>query len=282
MKLYLTIDVEDWFHVETFRHLYPLESWDNLDFRVAASVDRLLGLLDRHGVEATFFTLGWVAEKAPDIVRRIHAAGHEVACHGHGHDLLTRLDDREIREDIKRAKQTLEDLIGEEVIGYRAPAFSITEPAMDILADLGFHYDSSLFPFEQHAAYGTLSRDRLTPIGPSAYRDQSGLVEFELPMVTVGKLALPWAGGGYFRLYPGWLFRAGVRRHLRSNDAFIFYSHPWEFDPGHPWVRGVGVKSSFRHYVGLRRTFDRLDRLVREYGGGTLRGYHRELAASRS
>jgi polysaccharide deacetylase family protein (PEP-CTERM system associated) len=260
----MSVDVEDWFQVQAYAGAIPRHTWEGLDRRVEASTDRVLGQFAAAGVRATFFTLGWVAERHPALIRRIVAAGHELASHGHGHELVHAIGAERFRADIRRAKAVLEDTGGVAVIGYRAPTFSIgkalTPWAHDVLAEEGHLYSSSLFPI-RHDLYGDAAAPR-DPHRPSA----SGVVE--LPMTTVQALGrnLPCAGGGWFRLMPYELFRAGMRRvNGAEGRPGIFYFHPWEVDPDQPDVPAAGRLARFRHRSGLATMEPRLERLLRDF-----------------
>lgn len=266
-----TVDVEDWFQVENLRPSFPRENWLHCESRVEDAVRRLLDLCEQKGVKGTFFILGWIARRHPRLVRAIAASGHEVACHGFNHDMLTALDEAAIGQDLADAKAILEDSSGNLVTGYRAPNFSITDRALDILAELGFVYDSSVFPFAHHNRYGKIDMAPFEEIAPNIYQHRTnGLLEFVLPMRRFGRLGLPWAGGGYFRLFPAGLYRRGVQAILDRDQTFIFYMHPWEIDPGQPYVRTIKAYARFRQYVGLAGAYQKLDQLLGQFGG-TLR-----------
>ncbi|HQT86686.1 MAG: polysaccharide deacetylase [Acidiphilium sp. 37-64-53] len=259
----LTIDVEDYFQVQAYAGAIDRADWDKIPRRVEANTDLILTALARHGTRATFFTLGWVAERHPALIRRITAAGHELASHGYGHQLVTDLTPQQFRDDLTRAKAILEDIGGVAVAGYRAPTFSIgpRNPwAWDVLAETGHTYSSSVFPV-RHDLYGAPSAPR-GPYQPAA----CNLVE--IPMTTVQLLGrnLPCAGGGYFRLLPYAAYRFGVRHlHRREGRPAIFYSHPWEFDPAQPSVPAAKWSSRFRHRVNLARMPARLDDLLADF-----------------
>lgn len=268
MSFIYTVDVEDWYQVEGLRPALPRNRWMDCEARVEDAVKRLLALCEQKGVTGTFFVLGWIARRHPRIVEDIAAGGHEIACHGFNHDMLTTMTEKEIRRDIADAKALLEDSSGLAVTGYRAPNFSITDRALDILADLGFVYDSSLFPFARHERYGKIDTTPFERLAPNIYRHQgTGLLEFLLPMRKIGHMTLPWAGGGYFRLLPAGLYRSGVRAILDRSETFVFYVHPWEIDPGQPYVQAVKPSARFRHYVGLAGAYRKLDRLLGQFGG---------------
>ena len=259
----MTVDVEDYFQVQAFAHCIDRGSWDRIPCRVEANVDRILMLFDRAGVTATFFTLGWIAERHPAVIRRIVAQGHELASHGYGHQLADRLDPDEFRADIGRARRVLEDIAGVAIQGYRAPTFSIgaRNPwAYSVLESEGHRYSSSVFPI-RHDLYGSPDAPRVP------FRPSKGAV-WEIPMTTVrmGGRNLPCAGGGYFRLLPYAAYCRGLRHlHRTERRPGIFYFHPWEVDPGQPRVSGSGRLARFRHTVNLGAMERRLERLLRDF-----------------
>lgn len=257
----MTVDVEDYFQVSAFQGVVSRGQWDTFERRVAGNTDRLLGVFAEHGVHATFFVLGWVAEREPALVRRIAAAGHEIACHGYWHRLVYEQTLEAFRDDVRRAKGVLEEIGGQAVRGYRAPSFSITNRslwALDVLAEEGFAYDASIFPI-RHDRYGIPS----APRHPFVVRD--ALVELPASTVRVAGLNLPVAGGGYFRLLPYSWTRWGVSRVNRSEGKpVVFYMHPWEIDPEQPRLNGSAL-SRFRHYHGLAETALRLRRLLADF-----------------
>ena len=259
----MSIDVEDWFHVENLRSAIPRTSWDAQQSRVAQNTRRMLEMLAQHNVRCTFFVLGWVAERYPELVREMDAAGHEVASHGYGHELVYRLTPAEFRQDLIRSRTLIEEITGKPVLGYRAPSFSITDWAVDILQEEGLKYDSSLFPTVAHDLYGKLqSAESDAPI--QQIRPQ--LWEVSISSWRLGRtMAVPWGGGGYFRLIPFWLFCRGVGNILRDAKMYVFYIHPWEIDPGQPRVRGIGISKRLRHYVNLERCSQRWDSLLRRF-----------------
>ncbi|MEM9252693.1 MAG: XrtA system polysaccharide deacetylase [Planctomycetota bacterium] len=270
----MTIDVEDWFHVENLRPAVAPDSWGTRDARVVANTSRMLEMLDDAGVSATFFVLGWVAERYPQLVRDIADGGHEVGSHGYGHELVSRLTPDAFTQDADRARKLLQDLSGQPVDGYRAPCFSITDWALPILRDLGHTYDSSYQPIAGHDRYGQLrgiDPDRtLTEVLPGFY--EAAIATLSLPAPLAGR-RLPWGGGGYFRLLPYRLFRGGLRRRLASWHPTVFYLHPWEIDPGQPRLGtsdGLGRLAAFRHYVNLDRTADKWRRLLHDLPWGRL------------
>lgn len=266
----LTVDVEDYFQVTSFEGVVPRTDWDSRESRVVASTERILDLLAQHDVRATFFVLGWVAERFPQLVRRIDAAGHELACHSHWHRLVYDLTPEEFRQDLQRAKAAIEDAAGQRVTAFRAPSFSITRRslwALEILVEEGFRVDSSIFP-TAHDRYGIPGAQRdihtlSTPAGPIA--------EFPMTVANFGRVAVPVGGGGYFRLYPWQITRRLLARVNRVHRRpFAFYVHPWEVDPEQPRIGAGSRLSRFRHYVNLHTTHRKLDRLLSEFRFGTV------------
>jgi polysaccharide deacetylase family protein (PEP-CTERM system associated) len=254
----LTIDVECWYHAENLRPVAPASDWDRLETRVARNTDLLLELFDRRGVKATFFVLGDAARREPEVVRSIAARGHEVACHGWSHELVYRQTPEVFRDETRRAKAFLEDISGTAVTGYRASTFSIVERslwALDILAEEGFLYDSSIAPV-RHDRYGIPSSPRAPHLRP--LRNGRAIAEFPVSCGSLLGWRLP-VGGGFFRLLPlGW-----TRRALASREApGTIYLHPWEFDPGQPRPAGLPALNRFRHYVGVGRSLGKLEELL--------------------
>jgi polysaccharide deacetylase family protein (PEP-CTERM system associated) len=260
----LTIDVEDYFQVSAFERYVDRSQWDNYPLRVVENTGRVLDLLESFGLKATFFILGWVAQRCPALVRRIQEGGHEIACHGYGHELVYSIGPERFREDIRRSKALLEDQCGVQVSGYRAPSYSITKQslwALDILVEEGFSYDSSIFPV-LHDTYGIPDAERF----PNIIRTGSGpLLEFPLTTLPIQllwkKMRLPIAGGGYLRLLPVGLIRRGMEAiNRRERQPAVLYFHPWEIDPDQPRIK-AGMKSTFRHYQNLEGTEDKLKHL---------------------
>jgi polysaccharide deacetylase family protein (PEP-CTERM system associated) len=254
----LTVDVEDYFHVSAFRDRIDPKDWDGYESRVVANTRRTLDVFDDVGSRGTFFVLGWVAEREPELVREIVSRGHEVACHGFSHRLIYQQTPDEFRAETVRAKSILEDQSGAPVRGYRAASFSITAAsrwALDVLVECGFEYDSSFFPV-RHDLYGT---DVESPL-PHALTTPAGamLVEFPMTVRRVLGVPIPVSGGGYFRMYP----LALTKRLLRSGDGpFAFYLHPWELDPDQPRI-AASWRSTFRHYTNLRSCERKLRELL--------------------
>ena len=258
----MTIDVEDWFHAYNVRSLIGREDWEGCESRVERNTMRLIEILDEYQVRATFFVLGWVAEKCPQIVRAISKGGHEVASHGYAHEPVYSLRPDEFRSDISRSKKHLEDLIGVRVRGYRAPCFSITDWAIPILQEAGFDYDSSAVPAVAHDRYGRLTgMNAATPLVELVH----GFHEACISCLRLGKRGIPWGGGGYFRLAPYSVWVRGVRSIQRTGVPYIFYIHPWEIDPGQPQVAGMTATNRFRQRVNLARCESRFMALTRTF-----------------
>ena len=262
-----SIDVEDYFQVSALAPHFPRQIWDQQPCRVERNVDRMLGMLADSQALATFFTLGWVAERFPDMVKRIVAGGHELASHGYGHQRASDLTPAEFFDDITRAKKILEDLGGQAVIGYRAPSFSIGENnlwALDSLGEAGYQYSSSIYPIH-HDHYGMPNAPRF------AFRPSDSKTLLELPATTIRLFNrnLPAAGGGYFRLLPYQMSRWSINRvNNVDKQACIFYCHPWEIDPEQPRPTGMTLKTRFRHYLNLGRTESRLRTLLKDFRWG--------------
>lgn len=263
----LTIDVEDYFQVSAFAPYIPRDQWETRDCRVERNVGRILELLDGRQAKATFFTLGWIAERYPDLVRRIVDGGHELASHGYGHQRASDLDEAAFLADVGSAKRLLEDISGQEVKGYRAPSFSIGAGnlwAFDCLERAGYRYSSSIYPI-RHDHYGMPDAPRF------AHRVRSGLLE--VPVSTARLFARNWpaSGGGYFRLMPYPLSRWLLRRiNEVDRESAIFYFHPWEIDAGQPRIAGIDAKTRFRHYLNLQHMDGRLQRLLDDFSWGRM------------
>jgi polysaccharide deacetylase family protein (PEP-CTERM system associated) len=260
----MTIDVEDYFQVSAFASHIPRETWTTIPCRVESNIDRILALLDDEGTKATFFTLGWIAERYPAMVRRIIGQGHELASHGWAHYRVTDQNPDEFREDISRSKALLEDIGGQTVLGYRAPSFSIGQHnqwALTVLEEAGYRYSSSIYPI-QHDHYGMPDAPRF------AYHpcSDNGLLELPITTMRLFKRNLPAGGGGYFRLWPYPISRWFLQRlnQLERRSA-IFYFHPWEMDHEQPRQTGISMKTRFRHYYNLHRMEARISALTRDF-----------------
>ncbi|HET7267510.1 MAG TPA: XrtA system polysaccharide deacetylase [Oleiagrimonas sp.] len=259
----MTVDVEDYFQVAAFEPCIRREDWSHWPVRVDANTRRILDMFARQRVSATFFVLGWVAERFPALVRDIHAAGHEIASHGYGHERLTHISRASFRDGIVRTKHLLEDITGAAVRGYRAPSYSIgptTLWAHDELRRSGHAYSSSIVPI-RHDLYGMPAAPRF-----AFYSGDSGLLEIPVTTVRFGHRNWPCGGGGYFRLLPYAVFKHGFRRVNHHDErAGVFYFHPWEVDPGQPRVPGVTAKNRVRHYLNLTRTARRVEHLITDF-----------------
>lgn len=258
----LTVDVEDYFQVSAFAGQVAREQWDSMPCRVERNVDRLLALFDEHGAKATFFTLGWIAERYPRVVRDIVAQGHELASHGQAHRRASDQSPADFEQDIVHAKEVLEDLSGTAVRGYRAPSFSIGKGnlwAFDAIEAAGYRYSSSVYPV-QHDHYGMPDAPRF------AHRVRRTLLEIPITTAKMFGRNVPAGGGGYFRLLPYGLSRWAIGKvNAEDQRPAIFYCHPWEFDPQQPRIAGISLKTRFRHYLNLERTESRLGRLLRDF-----------------
>ncbi len=263
----LTIDVEDYFQVSAFAPYIRRDEWDARECRVERNVGRILALLAQHDVKATFFTLGWIAERYPQLARDIVAGGHELASHGYGHQRASDLSRSEFADDITRAKKILEDLSGQPVQGYRAPSFSIGSAnlwAFDVLAEAGYRYSSSIYPI-RHDHYGMPDSPRF------AYRLANGLLEVPVTTLRLFNRNLPSSGGGYFRLLPYRLSRWMIGKVNRDDgEPAVFYFHPWEIDVAQPRVAGIDGKTRFRHYVNIARMETRLQNLLADFRWGRM------------
>ena len=260
----LTIDVEDYFQVAALSDAISVNEWENIPTRVERNTNKILDLFDEHNVKGTFFTLGWVADRYPSLVKEIDRRGHEVASHGYSHQLIYSQSKDVFRDETFKSKNILEDITGKAVDGYRAASYSITKEslwAIDILVEAGFKYDSSIFPV-RHDRYGIVN----SPKEPYVIKGPEGGEIVEYPLTTYSMLGqdLPVAGGGYFRLYPYWLTNYFYRSLNSKGKSFAFYLHPWEVDPEQPKVE-VSWFSKFRHYNNLHKCSKRLSKLLSNY-----------------
>lgn len=266
MKNAFSIDLEDWFCVRNLSSQISFSDWDGCDLRVVENTDRLLGLLDRHDVKCTFFVLGWIAEKCPDLVGRIGDAGHEIGTHGYAHLMANRHSPEDFEKDLAASLRVIESCTDCEVVGYRAPSFSVDRGDLwifRILAKHGIRYDSSVFPISFHPDYGSSD----SPLGIHSVTDS--VEEFPLSCFRLFGVNVPCCGGAYFRFFPYALTAAGIRRCNREGRPVVFYLHPWEIDAEQPRVAVSGLKA-FRHYFNLRKTERRLERLLTEFEFGTI------------
>lgn len=260
----LSVDVEDYFQVSAFDGTVPRGDWDRLPVRVEKNTDRVLSLLGNHGVKTTFFILGWVAERFPQLVQKIAEAGHEVASHGYSHLRVHQQNRSEFREDVRRSKKLLEDIGARPVLGYRAPSYSIgrdTLWAVEELESAGYLYSSSIYPI-YHDLYGMPEAPRF----PFRHRGGDGILEIPISTARIFRFNWPSGGGGYFRLMPYALFRRALRSiNEREAKPCVFYFHPWELDPEQPRLKSLSFKTRFRHYLNLDRMEGRLSRLLGDF-----------------
>ena len=295
----LTIDVEDWFQVENFKTAIPFSSWSNRELRVEKNTHKILDLFDtvkppsvpapqqssgrssQHpGIQAsqpilaTFFILGWIAKQLPGLIREIKNRGHEVASHGFNHHLCSEQDSKNLQNDLTSSKKLLEDITGAQINGYRAPSFSVSNEILRIIENTGYRYDASYNSFDKHGRYGKLSLNS-SPKRGIAYNLSDNFYEIPVSNLCLNLIpyavnrkpfVFPWSGGGYFRLLPLSIFKLGVSRLLKQNNAYHFYFHPWEIDPDQPRVDDISRMHKFRHYVNLGSTFDKLKKLIQSFG----------------
>lgn len=263
-SILLTFDIEDWFQVENFKENIPFESWPTREQRVQTNTSLLLDLLDgaSANVKATFFILGWVAERYPDIVKEIASRGHEIASHGYNHELCYQQPIKNLFEDLATSKKLLEDLTGKEIHGYRAPSFSITDDALKVVQDCGYTYDSSYNSFSQHGRYGQITLPAKDKKLKSCYQLSNAFYEIPVSNLQLYGRVIPWGGGGYFRLLPSIIHKAGVKRILKDTGNYTFYLHPWEIDPNQPRVGNLKSSFKFRHYVNLNSTTKKLRKFI--------------------
>ncbi len=277
-----SVDVEDYFHASALAKGVAVKGRDNLEHRIVDNTSKLMDIVDEAGVHGTFFVLGWVAENYPALVRRIADAGHEVACHGYSHTLVYEQSPGAFRDETIKAKRLLEDVCGQQVTGYRAASFSITEKslwALDVLCEAGFEYDSSIFP-TIHKDYGIPG----APLDPYTHRLAGGgrLIEIPISVTSIAGIRVPVSGGGYFRLYPYPVSKWAIGRLNRNGRVCVFYIHPWELDNEQPRLP-VGAVSRFRHYNNLGESCGRLRKLLSDFEFGSIRsflvGHHLEKSA---
>jgi len=268
MQNAMTVDVEDFFQVSALEPYIPRNSWQNYTSRVEAKTDRILELFEQYDAKATFFTLGWVAAHYPDLIKRIVRQGHDLASHGWDHKRVTELNRKEFSEDVKKSKRILEDVSGTEINGYRAPSYSFTKEndwAHDVLLEQGYLYSSSVAPI-QHDLYGI-------PNAPRFSFECANNNILELPITTT-RLAgknIPCGGGGWFRLYPYPISTWAINRvNTKDKNAAIFYFHPWEIDPQQPRIKGISVKTRFRHYQNLEKMEHKIVRLLKDFSWSSI------------
>lgn len=268
IRNYLTIDVEEHFQVSAFEKNIPISDWIHHESRAQNNTNNILKILSEHNIKATFFIVGWVAEKSPELVKSIKREGHEIGCHSYAHRRVYDLTPKQFREDTKKAKDILEEIISEQIAGYRAPSYSITNSslwALEILSDLGFTYDSSIFPI-YHDAYGIPNAPRFQ------YKHKEiNLTEYPISTTLMFGRKIPISGGGYFRFFPYWFTKMGLKSiNTKERQPFMFYLHPWEIDPGQPRFNQASVLSKFRHYNNLKKTAGRLEKLLDDFSFGPI------------
>lgn len=256
----ISLDVEEWFQVENFKRVINKSDWQGYKSSVMENTRNTLLLFKKYDVRATFFILGWIAERLPELVTEIVTSGHEIASHGYGHDLISNLENSEIYNDISKSKNIIEKISNIKVLGYRAPSFSISDQLIEILGDLGFKYDSSYNPFSLNDRYGTLN----TPMrnAKDIYRLYNDLYEIPVSSLKLLKREIPISGGAYFRIIPFTIFSRMVKSKLQKEDLYTFYLHPWEIEPGQPRIRNIPFNYRFRHYTGLSRTKGKFEKLI--------------------
>jgi polysaccharide deacetylase family protein (PEP-CTERM system associated) len=257
----LSFDIEDWFQVENLKGVISCDDWECCDLRVIQNTRKILRVLSKHQTRATFFILGWIAEKCPSLLKQIDAEGHEIASHGYGHELIYKLTPEAFYSDVQRSKEILESITGRRVFGYRAPSFSVipeTEWALDILKDIGFKYDSSIFPTSFHNRYG------FNGISRFPFQFPNGIVEIPLSTYRLWGTNFPLAGGAYFRVFPYLYFQHFLKRLNNQGKPGAFYMHPWELDPDQPHMK-VRLDYRLRHYTNLKKTEKRLEKLLSNF-----------------
>jgi polysaccharide deacetylase family protein (PEP-CTERM system associated) len=272
----MTVDVEDYFHVSAFENTINKSDWNKLPLRVEQNTYRLLELFEKHGVKSTFFTLGWVAERCPNLIKAIVDQGHELASHGFAHQRITEMTKNDFVTDVKNSKNILEQLSGTEVIGYRAPSFSINDSntwVYEKLIELGFEYSSSTYPI-QHDLYGVPNWPRFMYERPENINGKK-IIEIPIPTLCKSNINTGIGGGGYFRLYPYWLSKRRIEKfHHQEKKPYSFYFHPWEIDPDQPRVKEAPLKSKFRHYINLSRMEGKLEQLLKDYKWDTMKSVY--------
>ena len=290
-KILLTFDVEDWFQVENLKKCIPFSSWPDCELRVEKNVHKLLDLFDsintppasrltpNGSIEATFFVLGWIAQRLPNLIREIEVRGHEVASHGYNHVLCKEQSANELKVDLVKSKELLEDITGRPVYGYRAPGFSISRDILSLVEEAGYLYDSSFNSFKLNKRYGQIE---LKPNHGNGILHEISESFYEIPIsnVRIGGKVVPWGGGGYFRLFPLKLFKKGVQSILKKQGAYLFYMHPWEIDPDQPSVKNVPFTYRMRHYVNMRSTFSKLSAFLEGFKNYQYQTCHQYLINS--
>jgi polysaccharide deacetylase family protein (PEP-CTERM system associated) len=271
-KNILSVDVEEWFHPEALQHLYPEETWDSQEQRIEKNVELLLDLFAEKEVTATFFIIGWAAQKHPQMVRKIISAGHEVANHSNKHNMVTKLTPEIFHKDIVDSQKILQDISGQKVIGYRAPTFSVVKEtfwAWEILLEQGFKYDSSVYPI-LHDRYGEPGAPRKPYI--ALQKDDKALIEFPMPAIRFLSKNFPFGGGGYLRIFPLSFTSFAVKKFIRKDRPAIIYAHPWEFDTGQPKLN-LGKIQTWRHYYNIKNNLKKLSVLLERFEWTSFKDY---------
>ena len=263
----MTVDVEDYFQVSAFEEVINKDSWDSQQLRVGQNTHRLLDLFAEHNVKSTFFTLGWVAKRCPEVIKRIVSEGHELASHGLEHQRATTMTRTQFEKDVYDSKAILEDVSGSAIKGYRAPSFSVNDSntwVYEVLVEQGFIYSSSTYPIE-HDLYGVPSWPRFK------YQRVEGITELPIPTIRKKNTNVGIGGGGFFRLYPYWLSKKRILSFMESETApYSFYFHPWEIDPEQPYIKNANWRSKFRHYINLSRMDSKIEMLLKDFNWGSM------------
>jgi polysaccharide deacetylase family protein (PEP-CTERM system associated) len=263
----MTVDVEDYFQVSAFEGVINKESWDSQQLRVGQNTHRLLDLFAENNVKSTFFTLGWVAKRCPDVIKRIVDEGHELASHGLEHQRATTMSQSQFRKDVYASKSILEDVGGTAIKGYRAPSFSVNDSntwVYDVLVEQGFVYSSSTYPIE-HDLYGVPQWPRFK------YKRKEGITEIPIPTIRKKETNVGIGGGGFYRLYPYWLSKKRIMTFMEAESApYSFYFHPWEIDPDQPYIKEASWRSKFRHYINLSRMESKIEMLLKDFNWASM------------
>jgi polysaccharide deacetylase family protein (PEP-CTERM system associated) len=256
----LTFDIEEWFQVENLRTAFPKNNWKNQRSSVVKNTNRILEILERYNIKATFFILGLVAKNNPELVKTISRQGHEIASHGTGHDLTYALNENQLFDDISDSKKLLEDILGKKIYGYRAPNFSVNDTLINILKKLNFNYDSSYNPFQLNKRYGKIEVDSSCKNGIFHLNDNF----FEIPLstLTIFNQHIPMAGGAYFRIFPSIIFKNLLKAKLNKDNLYHFYLHPWEFEPEQTRIKNIKLNYRIRHYTGLKNTEKKFEKMI--------------------
>lgn len=255
--------MEDWYQVENFSHYIKKSKWERLPSRVVQNTTRLLDLFEDNSksIKATFFVLGWVAERHPDLIHEIYRRGHEIASHGYEHAMCSTISPEALLADLIKSKKAIEAITGVEVFGYRAPSFSISDAALQTVMQAGYRYDSSYNSFDRHGRYGTITTNG-HPKSGIAIQIAPHFYEVPISNLRLGGQTIPWGGGGYFRLLPLPIFKKGVEYILKRQQAYVYYIHPWEIDPEQPRVKEAKGLPAFRHYLNLNVAYNRLGNMI--------------------